>query len=85
MSDPESSTPTPVSTGNSTPSETSKERRNRRGKGKKARRTKWLTFCKPKFSGHTKELKDEGYDLTYNISDQYTTKTRAIAEYVGRE
>ena len=84
MSYPESNTPTAVSAGASAPSETSNERRDRRGKGKKARRTKGTTFREPKFSGHTEELKDEVYDLTYNMSDQYTATTIAISEHVRR-
>ena len=84
MSDPETNTPAPVSTGTSTPSGMFKERRDHRGKGKKARRTKGSTFRELNFSGHTEESKDKVYNLTYNIPDQYTTTTRAIAKHVGR-
>jgi len=75
----------PVSTGTSIPSKMSKERRECHGKGKKYRRdNKGTTFMEVRFTGHTDEFKNAIYDITYNMSDQYTTTTRAIAEHVGR-
>ena len=81
----ESNTPKPVSTGTSARSETFEEKRDCRWKGKKAKRQEGSTFKEPKFSGHTKELKDDIFYLNYNMSDQYTTTTRAIVEHVGRK
>ena len=64
--------------------ETSKDRRARRGKGKKPRRADTGATRITKFMGSTEALKDYNYDLCYNMGDQYTKTTRAIAEYVGR-
>ena len=84
MSDPETAPTTSVPAGKSTPSETSKERRERRGKGEKTRRTRGATFKEPNFTGNTEELKENIYNLIYNMGDRYTTTTRAIAEHAGR-
>lgn len=40
---------------------------------------------KIKFIGNTNALKDNIYDLSYAMGDQYTKTTRAIAKYLGRE
>ena len=77
----------PFPAGISTPLETSKERRERHGKGKKGIRNNsrnGATFKVDKFFGRTEELKSEIYDLTYNMSDQFTQTTRAITEHTGR-
>ena len=63
---------------------TSKEGRDLCGKSKKNRRQINPTLKEPKFESHTDEIKDNIYDLNYNMSDQYTTTTQAIYEHVGR-
>jgi len=64
--------------------ETPKDRRARLCKGKKPRRAPTGTPRTTKFIGSTEALKYYNYDLSYNMSDQYTKTTRVIAEYVGR-
>ena len=61
------------------------EKKSRRCKGKKPRRVPTGTPRATKFVGSPDALKDHNYDLSYNMSDQYTKTTRVISEYVGRE
>ena len=63
------------------PKESPKDRRFRRGKGKKARRRHPVRGTK--FIGNTEDLGEHVYDIGYNQSDQYTTTTREISHHVG--
>ena len=62
------------------PRETPKERRYRRGRGKKTRRQQAPKT--PKYTGDTEDLKGNVFDLGYNQSDQYTTTVRELSQYV---
>ena len=67
--------------------ESLREKRFRRGKGKRPRRNLITSNLKraPKFTGGTESLKDHIYDLGYSQADMYTETTKKIAEYCGRE
>ena len=79
MAETEDTTPPPTTFKKK---ESPRDRRFRRGKGKKARRNPLARG--PKFTGDTEDLKDHVYDVGYNQSDQYTTTTREISHHVGR-
>ena len=64
------------------PRESPKDKRYRRGRGKKSRRQPALKT--PKYTGDTEELKGHVFDLGYNQSDQCTTTTREISHHVGK-
>ena len=62
--------------------ESPKERRYRRGKGKKQRRQ--TAPRSPKYTGSEEELKGHVFDLGYNQSYQYTTTVKEISQHVAK-
>ena len=84
---PEPPTENPLSqTSASTTRESSRDRRFRRGKGKRPSRDPPTSNLKrfPKFTGEIESLKDHIYDLGYSQSNIYTEITKKIAEYCDR-
>ena len=61
-------------------SENPRERRFRRGSGKKQRRSPPV---QQRFEGATEALKGHYYDMGYNRSEQFNKTTKAICNYVG--
>ena len=60
-------------------SENPRQRRFRRGSGKKNGRQ---PYTKAKFEGVTEAVKDYTYDICYNQIENYTATTNAISEHI---